>query len=194
MLASQAQTLRCHHKPGFTSNSSARIPSYTGLWKASLPRRPGKALPTSFVFRSRRRLTCRALLEQEASNSSPKVSLFGREQQLSGPQKILEGLPAPARYVGSAAVVAGALAAGYLLGGRVPIGRYQGSQVAAVGGAVSLGVIGGATVFAFNAAAPQVAAVQLRNKLVNHSDPTSLTPTEIDEVGKKYDIHVFFVL
>ncbi|XP_024401478.1 protein TIC110, chloroplastic [Physcomitrium patens] len=188
MLASQAQTLRCHHKPGFTSNSSARIPSYTGLWKASLPRRPGKALPTSFVFRSRRRLTCRALLEQEASNSSPKVSLFGREQQLSGPQKILEGLPAPARYVGSAAVVAGALAAGYLLGGRVPIGRYQGSQVAAVGGAVSLGVIGGATVFAFNAAAPQVAAVQLRNKLVNHSDPTSLTPTEIDEVGKKYGI------
>lgn len=172
MLASQAQALLGERSLG------NGIPTYTGLGRAALPRRPSQPLP---AFRSRRRVACRALEGQKTSKSSPRVSLFGAEQQLSGPQKVLEGLPAPARYATSAVIVAGALAAGYLLGGR-----YKGNQAAAVGGAVALGAVGGATVVAFNAAAPQVAAVQLRNSLVNHSDPTSVTPAEIDEIAKRF--------
>lgn len=174
MLASQAQALLGERSIG------NGIPSFTGLGRTGLPsRRPVKALP---VARNRRRFSCRALEGQQktSSKSSPRVSLFGAEQQLSGPQKVLEGLPAPARYATSAVVVAGALAAGYLIGGR-----YKGNQVAAVGGAVALGAVSGAAVVAFNAAAPQVAAVQLRNSLVNHSDPTSVTPAEIDQIAKR---------
>jgi hypothetical protein len=75
----------------------------------------------------------------------------------------------------------GALAAGYALGARV-----KGTQGAAVGGALALGAIGGASAFALNAAAPHVAAVQVRNALVNHSDPSSLRSTEIDAIAQKY--------
>jgi hypothetical protein len=108
-------------------------------------------------------------------------SMFGTEQELSGPQKFLEGLPASARYATSAVIVVGALAAGYALGARV-----KGTQGAAVGGALALGAIGGASAFALNAAAPHVAAVQVRNALVNHPDPNSLRSTEIDAIAQKY--------
>jgi len=43
-------------------------------------------------------------------------------------------------------------------------------------------------VVAFNAAAPQVAAVQLRNSLVNHSDPTSISPAEVDQIASRYGV------
>jgi hypothetical protein len=113
--------------------------------------------------------------------ATTKGSMFGTEQELSGPQKFLEGLPASARYATSAVIVVGALAAGYALGARV-----KGTQGAAVGGALALGAIGGASAFALNAAAPHVAAVQVRNALVNHSDPSSLRSTEIDAIAQKY--------
>jgi hypothetical protein len=175
MLGSQAQALLGQRSP------ASAFPAYTGLGRAALPRRV-KRVEGGVALRSRRRLACRAALEgQKTSKASPTVSLFGAERQLSGPEKVLEGLPAPARYASSAVIVAGALAAGYLLGGR-----YKGTQVAAVGGAVALGAVGGAAVVAFNAAAPQVAAAQLRNELVHHSDPTSVTPAVIDGIAKKY--------
>ncbi len=107
--------------------------------------------------------------------------MFGTEQELSGPHKFLEGLPVSARYATSAVIVVGALAAGYALGAKV-----KGTQGAAVGGALALGAIGGASAFALNAAAPHVAAVQVRNALVNHSDPSSLRSTEIDAIAQKY--------
>ncbi len=113
--------------------------------------------------------------------ATTRGSMFGTEQELSGPQKFLEGLPASARYATSAVIVVGALAAGYALGARV-----KGTQGAAVGGALALGAIGGASAFALNAAAPHVAAVQVRNALVNHSDPSSLRSTEIDAIAQKY--------
>ncbi|KAG0587880.1 hypothetical protein KC19_2G198400 [Ceratodon purpureus] len=178
MMATQAQALLGQRNSLFTD--------YTGLGRdyTGLPRRPERLEGSSVVsFRSRRRLACRALEGQKQAKAAPRVSLFGAERQLSGPEKVLEGLPAPARYVSSAVIVAGALAAGYLLGGR-----YKGTQVAAVGGAVALGAVGGAAVVAFNAAAPQVAAAQLRNELVNHSDPTSVTPDVIDAIAKKYGV------
>lgn len=174
MVALQAQALLGQRSP------ASAFPAYTGLGRSqALPRRARKGVAwRGAPLRSRRAFACRAL--EQTAKASPRVSLFGAEQQLSGPQKVLEGLPAPARYVSSAVVVAGALAAGYLLGGR-----YKGTQVAAVGGAVALGAVGSAAVVAFNAAAPQVAAVQLRNSLVNHSDPTSVTPGEIDGIAKR---------
>jgi hypothetical protein len=115
--------------------------------------------------------------------ATTRGSMFGTEQELSGPQKFLEGLPASARYATSAVIVVGALAAGYALGARV-----KGTQGAAVGGALALGAIGGASAFALNAAAPHVAAVQVRNALVNHSDPSSLRSTEIDAIAQKYGV------
>ena len=175
MLASQAQAL--------LGQSRNPFPGYTGLGRATLPTRPRKALQRAVSGRcpARRSLVCRAL---EGQISSPKGSLFGAERELSGAEKVLEGLPAPARYASSVVVVAGALAAGYLLGSR-----YKSTQVAAVGGAVALGAVGGAAVVAFNAAAPKVAAAQLRNSLVHHPDPTTVTPADIDGIARKYITH-----
>lgn len=166
-----------------TAAAGSLLPSYSGLARHNNlhPRAP----KTIFVVPRRSRnsskgFSCRAL-EGQLSHTSRRVSVFGSEQELSGPQKFLEGLPAPARYVTSAVIVAGALAAGYALGTR-----YKGTQGAAVGGAVALGAVGGATAYALNSAAPHVAAVQLRNALVNHSDPKSLKPADIDAIANKY--------
>ena len=163
---------------------------YTGLANRSLTRDTKAPGTAQLTFLRRRRLCCRALEGQlpktsKSSSSSSSVSLFGAQQELSGPHKLLEGLPAPARYATSAVIVAGALAAGYALGAK-----YQGTQTAAVGGAVAFGAVGGATVFALNAAAPHVAAVQLRNTLVNHSDPKSVTPSDVDAIANKY-LHTY---
>ena len=161
---------------------------YTGLANRSLTRYSKAAGTAQLTFPRRRRLCCRALegqLPKTSKSSSSSVSLFGAQQELSGPHKLLEGLPAPARYATSAVIVAGALAAGYALGAK-----YQGTQTAAVGGAVAFGAVGGATVFALNAAAPHVAAVQLRNTLVNHSDPKSVTPSDVDAIANKY-LHTY---
>lgn len=106
MLASQVQALLGDRSYGATVHRLGRsvLLSQTHQAKAA-------------GFRDiRRGFSCRALEKQSSSkSSSPKLSLFGVEQQLSGPQKVLEGLPAAARYVSSAVIVAGALAAGYFL-------------------------------------------------------------------------------
>lgn len=110
-------------------------------------------------------------------------SLFGVEKQLSPPQKVLQTLPAPARYATCIAIVAGALAAGYALGAGT-----KGTRTAAVGGALALGAAGGATAYVLNSAAPAIAAVQLHNALVNLDDPKSLKREEVDAIVKKFGV------
>lgn len=80
----------------------------------------------------------------------------------------------------SAIIVAGAVAAGYGLGFR--FGR---SRNAALGGAVALGVAGGAAAYALNACAPQVAAVNLHNYVAGFDDPALLKKEDIESIANK---------
>eukprot|EP00249_Psilotum_nudum_P019718 c27384_g1_i1 orf=318-3365(-) len=142
--------------------------------------------PKSPRLKRRASSICRCVAQNEPSVTSlnaAKTSVFGAEKQLSGPQRILQDLPAPVRYVTCAAIVAGALAAGYALGANT-----KGTRTAALGGAVALGAVGGATAYALNSAAPMIAAVHLHNALVNHKDPKSLKPEEVDTIINKFGV------
>ncbi|CAM6105340.1 unnamed protein product [Calypogeia fissa] len=119
----------------------------------------------------------------DSQQGRPRESIFGSEQGLPAHQGFLKDWPAPTRYVACAAIVAGALAAGYA-GGRAVVG----TPAASLGGAVAVGAVGGLTAFALNSSAPNVAAVQLHNALVNHPDPKSLTKEEIDSVLEKFGV------
>ncbi|KAJ7564728.1 hypothetical protein O6H91_02G030900 [Diphasiastrum complanatum] len=110
-------------------------------------------------------------------------AIFGDEKQLTGPRKLLEHVPATARFVTCAAIVAGAMAAGYAVGVRA-----KGTKIAAVGGALALGAVGGVAAYSINSAAPQVAAVKLHNALVNNPRPVSLQKQEVDEILSKYGV------
>lgn len=89
-------------------------------------------------------------------------------------------MSSPARLATSAVIVAGAVAAGYGLGSR-----FGGSRNAALGGAVALGAAGGAAAYALNAAAPQVAAVNLHNYVAGFDDPSILTREDIEVIANK---------
>ncbi|EFJ20681.1 hypothetical protein SELMODRAFT_443745 [Selaginella moellendorffii] len=93
-------------------------------------------------------------------------------------------MPAPTRYVTCTAIVAGALMAGYAVGSQA-----KGTPNAALAGAIALGAVGGATAFVVNSMAPDVAAAQVHNLLVNHPDPRSLRGEEIEGILKKFGIN-----
>lgn len=92
----------------------------------------------------------------------------------------MEKLSPPLRLVTSAIVFAGAVAAGYGLGLRV--GKTQNT---ALGGAVVLGAAGGAAVYALNASAPAVAAVDLHNYVAGRDDPRAVKKEDIEGIAKK---------
>lgn len=122
--------------------------------------------------------------EEDAIEARPPSQvIFGGEKQLSGPEKVFESLSAPARYGACAVIVAGALAAGYAVGVTT-----KGTRTAAFGGALALGVAGGATAYALNSTAPRIAAVTLHNKVVKCGDPTSLNSEDIDSLLHKYGV------
>lgn len=101
-------------------------------------------------------------------------------KELNGIENLVDKLPLPARLATSAVIVAGAVAAGYGLGLR-----FGGSRNAALGGAVAVGVAGGAAAYALNATAPQVAAVNLHNYVVGFDDPSKLNKEDIEAIAKK---------
>ncbi|KAH9288231.1 hypothetical protein KI387_032348 [Taxus chinensis] len=103
-------------------------------------------------------------------------AIFGYEKQLLGLEKLLEGMSAPTRYGACTAIVVGSLTTGYALGS---------TQNAALGGAVALGVVGGATTYALNSSAPRIAALHLHNKVATCGYPTSLTKEDIDSIVNK---------
>ncbi|XP_050368674.1 protein TIC110, chloroplastic [Argentina anserina] len=118
-----------------------------------------------------------------ASAPSPAEEVFGGKRELTGVQPLVEKLSPPLRLVTSVIVFAGAVAAGYGIGLRV--GKTQNT---ALGGAVVFGAAGGAAVYALNASAPAVAAVDLHNYVAGRDDPRLVKKEEIEGIAKKYGV------
>ncbi|XP_004500340.1 protein TIC110, chloroplastic-like [Cicer arietinum] len=119
-----------------------------------------------------------------SSSSSSSSSVPSQvPKDLTGVELLVDKLPPTLRLATSAVVVAGAVAAGFSLGSK-----FGGSRNAAVGGAVALGVAGGAAVYALNAAAPQVAAVNLHNYVAGLDDPSLLKNEDIGGIAKRYGV------
>jgi hypothetical protein len=108
---------------------------------------------------------------------------------LNGIEILVDKLPLPARLATSAVIVAGAVAAGYGLGSK-----FGGSRNAALGGAVAVGVAGGAAAYALNATAPQVAAVSLNNYVAGFDDPSKLKKEDIEVIANKLVLILRFFL
>ncbi|KAE9606040.1 hypothetical protein Lal_00025003 [Lupinus albus] len=105
-------------------------------------------------------------------------------KELKGIEVLVDKLSPPARLATSAVFLAGAVAAGYGLGSR-----FGGSRNAAIGGALALGAAGGAAAYALNAAAPQVAAVNLHNYVAGFDDPAKLKKEDIEAIANKYGVN-----
>nr|O24303.1 RecName: Full=Protein TIC110, chloroplastic; AltName: Full=Chloroplast inner envelope protein, 110 kDa; Short=psIEP110; AltName: Full=IAP100; AltName: Full=Translocon at the inner envelope membrane of chloroplasts 110; Flags: Precursor [Pisum sativum]AAC49399.1 IAP100 [Pisum sativum] len=158
-------------------NPSTLKPSHT---------HPSLLLPAPSPLRTQRRRfrvslpRCSSDTNNPASSSSPPQR---PPKELNGIEILVDKLSSPARLATSAVIVAGAVAAGYGLGSR-----FGGSRNAALGGAVALGAAGGAAAYALNAAAPQVAAVNLHNYVAGFDDPSILTREDIEVIANKYGV------
>ncbi|KAK2386625.1 protein TIC110, chloroplastic [Trifolium repens] len=117
------------------------------------------------------------------SSSSSSSSSVSPPKDLAGIEHIVDKLSPPLRLATSAVVIAGSVTAGFSLGSK-----FVGSRNAAIGGAVALGVAGGAAAYALNAAAPQVAAVNLHNFVSGLDDPSMLKNKDIDEIANRYGV------
>ncbi|XP_078435270.1 translocon at the inner envelope membrane of chloroplasts 110 [Wolffia australiana] len=120
---------------------------------------------------------------EEKKGASSSALVFGGRRELAGLQAVADGLSPPVRLVCSAAIVAGALAAGYGLGLR-----FGGSRNVGFGAAAVAGAAGGAAAYALNACVPEVAAANLHNLVAGHDDPTSLRKEDVEELAKKYGV------
>ncbi|RZC26378.1 protein TIC110, chloroplastic-like [Glycine soja] len=144
-------------------------------------------LPSPFHTRRRRFKVSLPRCSSSSAASSPPPPPPPPPQRppkdLKGIDVLVDKLSPPARLATSAVIVAGAAAAGYGLGSR-----FGGSRYAALGGAVALGAAGGAAAYALNAAAPQVAAVNLHNYVAAFDDPSKLKKEEIEAIASKYGV------
>ncbi|KAF3454828.1 hypothetical protein FNV43_RR05276 [Rhamnella rubrinervis] len=144
---------------------------------------------TSSVCTQRRRF--RVSVPRNSSTPSDQHSaatwtapdVFGGPKELTGIQPLVEKLSPPLRLVSSAVIFAGAVAAGYGLGLR-----FGQTRNAALGGAAVLGAAGGAAVYALNASAPEVAAVELHNYVAGSDDPSAVKKEDIGVIAKKYGV------
>ncbi|KAL2317396.1 hypothetical protein Fmac_031272 [Flemingia macrophylla] len=154
-------------------NPSTLTPSHTLL------------LPSSAYHARRRRfrVSLPRCSSDAASVPPPPPPPQRPPKDLKGIELLVDKLSPPARLATSAILVAGAVAAGYGLGSRFGASRY-----AAIGGAVALGAAGGAAAYALNAAAPQVAAVNLHNYVAAFDDPAKLKKEEIEAIAAKYGV------
>ncbi|XP_045824097.1 protein TIC110, chloroplastic-like [Trifolium pratense] len=118
-----------------------------------------------------------------SSSSCSVSSSVSPQKDLAGIEHVVDKLSPPIRLATSAVVIAGAVAAGFSLGSK-----FGGSRNAAVGGAVALGVAGGAAAFALNAAAPRVASVDLHKFVAGLDDPSMLKNEDIDEIVNRYGV------
>lgn len=117
---------------------------------------------------------------KEAGDGGAKKVVFGEKKELTPLQSIVDALPAQARLVGSAVLVAAALAAGYLLGFK--FGR---SKNAALAIAAAMGAVAGGSVYAMRSCVPEVAAVSLHNLAAGYDDPMDLTKEDIEKLVQK---------
>ncbi|KAB1225703.1 hypothetical protein CJ030_MR1G008908 [Morella rubra] len=113
----------------------------------------------------------------------PPPNVFGEKRELTGIQPLVASLSPPVRLATSALFIGAAIAAGYGLGSR-----FGKAQPAALGGAVVLGVAGGAAAYALNAYVPDVAAVDLHNYAAGHDDPRAVKKDDIERIAKKYGV------
>ncbi|XP_027334604.1 protein TIC110, chloroplastic-like [Abrus precatorius] len=144
-------------------------------------------LPSPFVpLRSSKRHRFRVSFPRCSSTTSPPPPPLPPKvpKDLNGLELVVDKLSPPLRLATSAVVVAGAIAAGYGLGSK-----FSGSRNAALGGAVALGVAGGAAAYALNAVAPQVAAVNLHNYVVGLDNPSMLKKEDIDGIANRYGVN-----
>lgn len=154
-------------------NPSTLKPSYS---------HPSVLLPSPSPLRTQRRRFRVSLPRCSSDTNTPSPSLPPQRppKELTGIEILVDKLSSPARLATSAVIVAGAVAAGYGLGSR-----FGGSRNAALGGAVALGAAGGAAAYALNAAAPQVAAINLHNYVAGFDDPSILTKEDIELIANK---------
>lgn len=145
---------------------------------------PSILLPSPPLRTQRRRFRVSLPRCSSDANPPPSPSPPSRPpKELVGLEILVDKLPLPARLATSAVIVAGAVAAGYGLGSR-----FGGSRNAAIGGAVAVGVAGGAAAYALNATAPQVAAVNLRNYVAEFDDASKLKKEDIEVIANKYGV------
>lgn len=150
---------------------------------------PSILLPSLSPLRTQRRRfrvslpRCSSDTNNPTSSSSPPAPPKRPAKELNGIEILVDKLPLPARLATSAVIVAGAVAAGYGLGSK-----FGGSRNAALGGAVAVGVAGGAAAYALNATAPQVAAVSLNNYVAGFDDPSKLKKEDIEVIANKYGV------
>ncbi|XP_058747968.1 protein TIC110, chloroplastic [Vicia villosa] len=157
-------------------NPSTLKPSYS---------HPSVLLPSPSPLRTQRRRFRVSLPRCSSDTNTPSPSSPPQRppKELTGIEILVDKLSSPARLATSAVIVAGAVAAGYGLGSR-----FGGSRNAALGGAVALGAAGGAAAYALNAAAPQVAAINLHNYVAGFDDPSILTKEDIEVIANKYGV------
>ncbi|KAK4274891.1 hypothetical protein QN277_018054 [Acacia crassicarpa] len=144
--------------------------------------RPNSTLRKCRRFRVSFPRSSSASLDQPAPSASPPT-IVRAQKELKGIEAVVDKLSPPLRLATSAIIVAGAVAAGYGLGFQ--FGR---SRNTAIGGAVALGVAGGAAAYSLNACAPQVAAVNLHNYVAGFDDPSQLKKEDIESIANKYGI------
>ncbi|TKY47229.1 TIC110 protein [Spatholobus suberectus] len=143
---------------------------------------PPSLLPSPFVpLRTAKRRRFRVSFPRcfSATSSPPQVP-----KDLNGIEILVDKLSAPLRLATSSAVVAVAVAAGYRLGSK-----FVGSRNAAIGGALAFGVAGSAVAYALNAVAPQVAAVNLHNYVLELDNPSMLKKEDIDGIANRYGVN-----
>lgn len=148
------------------------------------------------IFPRSRCFKCMTSRNFSATSESPprednvRISgAFGGERQLSGMQRVVDVVPSSVRYAVSALVVVGSLAAGYAIGLRT-----RGTRATCIGGAVALGLIGGAAVSALNSAVPSAAVVSLHNKVAGCSNLGSLKREDIEQVARRFLLLSNFLL
>ncbi|CAM8964316.1 unnamed protein product [Rhodiola kirilowii] len=116
-------------------------------------------------------------------SSGGSGDVFGGVKELSGVQSFVDTLSPPVRLATSVIVVAGALAAGYGLGLKI-----GGTRNTALGGAVSVGLAGGAVAYALNSCVPEVAAVNLHNYVAGSDDPLAISKEDIEGIANRYGV------
>lgn len=166
--------------------------SFSPVWRLPLKVRFKGSDPQGFPsdVKSRKRITrfvdgrivCVSAGNEVQSSDAQggRESIFGVEQKLPVHLRFVKDWTAPTRYVACTFLVASAVASGYAVGRTT-----KATPAAILGCALAVGAVGGLSAFALNSTAPNVAAVQLHNALVNHPDPKSLTQEEVDSIVQR---------
>eukprot|EP00897_Mesotaenium_endlicherianum_P003286 jgi/Mesen1/2986/ME000176S02024 len=170
-----------------------KLAHFTGLRSEGRVPLGSSLLSSTYSVKSRHGLRSQTTSVRASSSNTPSVQEskkkvdFGPERELSGTQGLVKSLPPPLRYAVCAAIIAGAAGIGAGIGGRA-VGRLAAPRVGQVAGAVVLGAAGAGAAHVLNASVDDVAAADLHNLVVRHSDPENLPRDQVDSIVKKYGV------